>query len=476
MASNEVAVSSKSFDDVYAREYVGLVQLAHLLTGSDAAGEDIVQDCFAEALRRWDAIDNPGAYVRTSVVNGARRRHQRRAVEERLGNRVAGPATVEADVGRELWDALATLPFRQRAALVLRFYEDRTTEEIAATLGCRPATARSLLHRGTAALVAAVVVLVVAVRIIDGGTGPAPPLPVVEPLPDRPPVVEGTVLGQMSAMCPTGSTDPDCSDGPAELDLRHPTEPHLVTRSTGVDIPVLSDGRLVRSEGALSVVDPTSGATVPVEARRGAPVAALPDGRLAVIDRRSHTGNPAQVRIIDADGTTATIRLPSDLDAHAVAAGPEGWIAVLGDGDRQCCLNRAQLVLVAPDGSMRRVDVRDAVADRDPTMTGLALSWSSRGLLAISGTRLAPPGSDRLFDWTVVVDPTTAERVAVLDGQGLAWSPDGSGLLTARRTSQSTADLRLFWGPGLRRHTDLGAMERSFTPYWWNPPDPETGT
>lgn len=145
-------MGGRSFDDVYEREYVGLVRLAHLLTGSDAVGEDIVQEAFAEALRRWDRLGNPGAYVRTSVLNGARRRHQRQAVEQRLGARVASPATVEADVGRELWDALAALPFRQRAALVLRFYEDRTTEEVAAALGCRPSTARSLLHRGTAAL------------------------------------------------------------------------------------------------------------------------------------------------------------------------------------------------------------------------------------------------------------------------------------------------------------------------------------
>ena len=46
-------------------------------------------------------------------------------------------------------DALAALPHRQRAALVLRYYEDRTEEEIAEVLGCRPATVRSLVHRGS---------------------------------------------------------------------------------------------------------------------------------------------------------------------------------------------------------------------------------------------------------------------------------------------------------------------------------------
>ena len=52
----------------------------------------------------------------------------------------------------ELVDALENLPFRQRVALVLRYYEDRSMEEIAAALECRPGTAKSLVSRGLAAL------------------------------------------------------------------------------------------------------------------------------------------------------------------------------------------------------------------------------------------------------------------------------------------------------------------------------------
>lgn len=147
-----MAVRRASFDEVYEREYVGLVQLAHLLTGSNETGEDVVQEAFAAALRGWDTLDNPGAYIRTSVINTARSLHRRRVVERRLGNRVAQPPDADAEHRGELWDALLALPFRQRAALVLRFYEDRTTEEIADALGCRPGTARSLLSRGAAAL------------------------------------------------------------------------------------------------------------------------------------------------------------------------------------------------------------------------------------------------------------------------------------------------------------------------------------
>jgi RNA polymerase sigma-70 factor (sigma-E family) len=145
-------VTDQRFEAVYEREYAALVRLGHLLTGSAAAGEDIAQEAFARALRHWDHLGNPAGYIRTTVVNLARTAHRRRDVEQRLGPRVARSPVAGAHGGDELWDALATLPFRQRAALVLRFYEDRTTLDIAATLGCRPGTARSLISRGLAAL------------------------------------------------------------------------------------------------------------------------------------------------------------------------------------------------------------------------------------------------------------------------------------------------------------------------------------
>lgn len=146
-------MSGLTVADVYERDYVTLVRLAHLLTGSNEVGEDIVQESFAGALCRWERLDNPAAYLRTTVVNRTRNWHRRRAVEERFGRRIAseGEVAAESTMG-ELWGALVTLPFRQRAALVLRFYEDRTTEEIAVLLGCRAGTARSLISRGLAAL------------------------------------------------------------------------------------------------------------------------------------------------------------------------------------------------------------------------------------------------------------------------------------------------------------------------------------
>lgn len=142
----------RTFAAVFGAEHAGLVRLAHLLTGSNELAEDVVQQAFATALPRWATLDNPAAYVRTAVVNGCRSAHRRRGTESRLGRLVASDPVAAAAPDGELWDALATLPWRQRAALVLRFYEDRTTEQVAEALGCRPGTARSLLSRGLATL------------------------------------------------------------------------------------------------------------------------------------------------------------------------------------------------------------------------------------------------------------------------------------------------------------------------------------
>jgi RNA polymerase sigma-70 factor (sigma-E family) len=137
-----------TFVALYETSYLQMVRLAHLLTGSNEAGEEVVQDAFAQAFKRFDQLDNPGAYVRRSVVNGCHSWHRRRGSEHRALQRSAPRVEVQHSVANELGDALDALPFRQRAALVLRFYEDRSTEGIAEALGCRPGTAKSLVSRG----------------------------------------------------------------------------------------------------------------------------------------------------------------------------------------------------------------------------------------------------------------------------------------------------------------------------------------
>lgn len=132
--------------ELYRQEYGPMVRLAHLITGSNEAAEDIVQESFVKMYRSWDRAAQPGAYLRTVVVNGCRSWHRRRRLERERIPRPA-PEAVEPE-SRELLDALAGLGLRQRTALVLRFYADLSEADVARVLGCRPGTAKSLVHRG----------------------------------------------------------------------------------------------------------------------------------------------------------------------------------------------------------------------------------------------------------------------------------------------------------------------------------------
>lgn len=137
-----------------------LLRSAYLLTGSSAAAEDLVQDTLVRLFPKWDrvmAADVPLAYVRRSLVNGFLNERRRPAARELLFAELPerpDSRDVGADVtNRDLvWRLLATLPDRQRAALVLRFFHDLNDDEIAECLSCRLGTVRSLISRGLASL------------------------------------------------------------------------------------------------------------------------------------------------------------------------------------------------------------------------------------------------------------------------------------------------------------------------------------
>jgi RNA polymerase sigma-70 factor (sigma-E family) len=134
---------------LYRTRYADMVRLAFLLTGSSAEAEEIVQDAFVRIRKRIDRVDNPSAYLRAAVVNGCRNRYRRTLVERRHAVPTDRASYDRVD---ELRDALAALPARQRAVIVLRFYAGLTEAEIARSLGCRPGTVKSLCHRGLAEL------------------------------------------------------------------------------------------------------------------------------------------------------------------------------------------------------------------------------------------------------------------------------------------------------------------------------------
>ncbi|MBX3314494.1 MAG: SigE family RNA polymerase sigma factor [Actinobacteria bacterium] len=142
-----------SFVELYEERYEPMVRLAFLLIGERAVAEELVQDAFVKVHRHWaKGIEHPNAYLRTAVVNTCRSWGRKRFRERDHQRRHLSVVETTPFVADELGDALDRLPDRQRAAIVLRFYEDLPETEIASALGCRPSTVRSLVHRGLAAL------------------------------------------------------------------------------------------------------------------------------------------------------------------------------------------------------------------------------------------------------------------------------------------------------------------------------------
>ena len=142
---------SAALAELYRERYAPMVRLAHLVTGSASVAPDLVQDAFIKVAPRLDEIDSPNAYLRVTVLNESRSWIRRQGLERRNQPSPDEALALPPEVD-EMWSALSHLGERQRAALVLRFYEDLPYEEIATTLGCRLGTAKSLVHRGLAAL------------------------------------------------------------------------------------------------------------------------------------------------------------------------------------------------------------------------------------------------------------------------------------------------------------------------------------
>lgn len=133
------------FAAFYRAERPSAVRLAALLT-QRAAAEDVVQEAFAGLYPRFAGLDNPAAYLRVAILNGCRQMHRRRAVELDRLPRLTTPGTFDPELPA-MADAVAALPYRQRAVLVLRYWLDLSEDEIADALGCRPGTVKSLSSR-----------------------------------------------------------------------------------------------------------------------------------------------------------------------------------------------------------------------------------------------------------------------------------------------------------------------------------------
>jgi RNA polymerase sigma-70 factor (sigma-E family) len=146
----EVESPASTTRDVFVRHYEPLLRLAVLLTGSRETAEDVVQDVFSRALSRITDLPDSQQfpYLRAAVWNAWRNVLRRRAVERRHRSVPSPIADDDALEDRDaVWGAIKRLPVRQRACVVLRYYEGLTERETADMLGCSVGTVKSQTSR-----------------------------------------------------------------------------------------------------------------------------------------------------------------------------------------------------------------------------------------------------------------------------------------------------------------------------------------
>ncbi len=149
-----------SFADAFAEVHADCVRLAWHLTSSREDAEDIAADVLAATWKRYERgkIDDVRRYLLRAVANRSKSWLRRKYVRAKVAGTASGDERgvrwhAEDIADRdEMWNALASLPSRQRITVVLRFYEDLTVEETAEVLGVSQGTVKSNTSRGLAKL------------------------------------------------------------------------------------------------------------------------------------------------------------------------------------------------------------------------------------------------------------------------------------------------------------------------------------
>jgi RNA polymerase sigma-70 factor (sigma-E family) len=154
--------SDKEFEEFVTGALPRLLRFAHVLTGNPAAAEDLVQTALGRSWRAWrlGRIDDPQAFVRKVMINSYASWYRRHGGRETVVANPPETLIAEDEVRRiddrdAMFRALLTLPPRQRAVIVLRYYEELSELEIAAVMAISPGTvksqaARALRHLATA--------------------------------------------------------------------------------------------------------------------------------------------------------------------------------------------------------------------------------------------------------------------------------------------------------------------------------------
>lgn len=143
--------ASKEFEEFARARIPHLYRAAWLLTGDRHHAEDLVQDTLAKMLKTWERIDNPSAYANVALARTYISQRRRKSWSERPTAEVPerSEATADLELRLSLQQALGELAPLDRAVLVLRYFEDRSVEQVALDLGRSPS---SISTRTTRAL------------------------------------------------------------------------------------------------------------------------------------------------------------------------------------------------------------------------------------------------------------------------------------------------------------------------------------
>ncbi len=152
LTDHPVVRTPPGFGEFYTRQYHQVVGLAFVMSGERMAAEELAQEAFTAAFRRWDevgAMDRPDAWVRRVVANQSASRLRRLLAETRAVTRsVQSPEMQEIDANTvAVWEAVRRLPRRQAEVIALVFYADLSHADVARVLEVSVETVRTHLKR-----------------------------------------------------------------------------------------------------------------------------------------------------------------------------------------------------------------------------------------------------------------------------------------------------------------------------------------
>ena len=148
-SSDDLTPLDRGFETWYRAAHPRLLAALVVATGDIEAARDATSEAFTRALQHWSrvhAMKSPEAWVHRVAINAVRRRHRRRVLEERLLRRQRLEPVPPPQIAPDVWDALASLPRRQRQAVALRYLLGMTQAEVADAMGVAPGTAAATLH------------------------------------------------------------------------------------------------------------------------------------------------------------------------------------------------------------------------------------------------------------------------------------------------------------------------------------------